>query len=250
MIQVTINDQPYLVCSDWKDLTIGKASELHKIRMPETLRNCYTVAVQAAQMPEKDAEIRLDEAERQITIEDQHKHFPRYFSEVIACLSDIPETVLRQTDVNSIKALYNTYLQQFVEGVHFIPNFQTKDIKSFEFEGETFFLPVSKKVFGVDVPMVDISALEFTESADLMVYLARIEQDKDVTMIANLVSILCRPEGEKYVEEISLQRAEMFKNLTMDVVWNVFFSLIAPLVILSQSVLISSLEKEIQSQRT
>ncbi len=245
MILVTINGQSYSVCSEWKDLNISKAAELHKIPMPETLRNCYTVAVQAAGMPEKDAEIRLDEAERQITIEDQHKHFPGYFLSVIACLSDIPEAVLRQTDVNSIKAIYQTYMKQFVEGVHFIPaGFTAMDIESFEFDGETFLLPKSKKVFGVDVPMVDVSALEFTESADLMVYMARIEKDKDINTIANLISILCRPEGEKYNEEVSLARAERFKGLTMDVVWGVFFSLITPLIILSQSALISSLQAE------
>jgi hypothetical protein len=239
MINIKINDQPFQVCYSWKDVTIERAGKLHAIKMPPALRKCYEAALSGN-------EKKIDEVEKEITIEDQHKRFPKYFADVLVCLSNIPEDMIQKTDIISIKTVYHTYLKQFVEGVNFNPQHDPVDIKSFDFEGETYWLPVDKKIFGQPVPMVDVSALEFAESADLMVYVSKIAEDKDLTKIANLIAILCRPQGEKYNEDVSLVRAEKFKSLDMDTVWNVFFSLITPLVILSQSVLISSLVAQIQ----
>ena len=37
------------------------------------------------------------------------------------------------------------------------------------------------------------------------------------------VAIYCRPEGEVYDEKVTMQRANVFGGLTMDMVWRVFF---------------------------
>lgn len=247
MISLIINGQSYQIVSEWADVTLSKAAELYALKMPESLRHVYDVTLRSTGLTTDEIEEKITEAEKLISIEDQHKHIPRYFSLVVMTLSDIPTEVIRQTDVISMKSLYHTFLKKFVEGVHFIPSdYAHKEIGEFEHEGVVYKLPVNKTIFGQSVPMADISALEFTESADLMIYLTKLQQERDLSRIANLIAILCRPEGEEYVEEVSLERAERFKNLPMDVCWNVFFSLITPLVIFAQYEQIYFLQKEME----
>lgn len=244
MITVTINEQTFHLFNEWKDITVDRASRVHDIRMPASLRKCYEVALNRS-ISEEEAQRQLDEATKEISFEDQYKVIPKYFGEVLLELSDIPREMITKIDVTSIRAIYHTYLKKIVEGIHFIPSdYQPNQINSFEFEGETYFLPTDKKVFGQSVPMVDLTALEFTESADLAIELAKINESKDLSRIANLIAILCRKQGEAYDEDVCLKRGEEFKRLTMDLAWDVFFSLITPLALLSQSVTTSFLVRE------
>jgi hypothetical protein len=244
VITVTINDHTFHVFNEWKDITIERASRVHAIKMPPTLRKCYEVALNHS-ISEDEAKRQHDEATKEISFEDQYKVIPKYFGEVLLELSDLPREMITKIDVISIRAIYHTYLKKIVEGIHFIPSdYQPNQINRFEFEGETYFLPTDKKVFGQSVPMVDLTALEFTESADLAIELAKINESKDLSRIANLISILCRKQGEAYDEDVCLRRGEAFKNLSMDLAWDVFFSLTAPLALLSQSMTTSFLTKE------
>lgn len=247
MITAKIKDNHYQICHEWSDLTIERAARLHAIKMPESLYNCYEVAITSASMPKEKAEKRIATAETQITIEDQHKNFPRYFGEVLCCLSDVPPDMISKIDVLSIKAVYHTYLKQFVEGVHFIPsNYRPNEITGFEFMGERFELPSDTEIFGERVPMVNVTALEFAESAHYMITITTLQQAKDFAQIANLIAILCRPEGELYNEETVLKRAREFRGLPMTTTWDVFFSLIVPLIIYGQSAQTSSLIRDLR----
>jgi len=83
--------------------------------------------------------------------------------------------------------------------------------------------------------MIDVSALEYSESADLMTAFSSLSGGaKDYSRLPMLVAILCRPKGEPYDEEAAIQRSETFESLTMDVVWSVFFSLSIPAIISRQ----------------
>ena len=243
MIILKINEVMYSIASDWTDVTVSQAASLLNLKMPDSLKELYDIQMKPGDLTPEQHDFKISQAEDAMSLVDQYKNIPRYFSRVIETLSNIPAGVLRRVDVNSIKALYHTYVRKFVEGVHYFPaDYQYKDIGSFEFDGVKYLLPVDKKIFGQAVPMVDVTALEFSESADLMIYMARLSKDRDFSRVANMVSILCRPEGEQYDEGIALQRAEQFQNLTMDVCWNVFFSLITPLIIANQYVQISFMD--------
>jgi len=242
MIDVKIHEVTYRVSSDWSDITIDQAASLLNLKMPDSLKAVYDIAMKPGELSPDQHAAKVQEVENAISLQDQHKNIPRYFSHVIEVLSNIPANILKQTDVNSIKTLYHMYLKQFVEGVHFFPVMENKDISHFEFDGVKYWLPTDKVIFGQKVPMVDVTALEFAESADLMIYMTKLSQERDFTRAANMIAILCRPEGEPYDESTALLRAEQFKSLTMDIVWNVFFSLITPLVIANQYVQISFLE--------
>lgn len=249
MILLKIGEQQYRVAGGWEDITIRQASDLLAIPMPDKLRKMYTAGMTPGTKPE-EAEKLAQAIIDSITLHERHKEFPKYYSKCIEVLSDIPGKVLSKTSVSSIVPLYMIYVQKFVEGIHFFPaDYDYKEVTGFELDGVTYQLPVDRKIFGQSVPMVDVTALEFAESADLMIHTARLTDDRDFGRVANMIAILCRQKGEPYDEEVSLKRAEVFRdNLKMDVAWNVFFSLITPLIIAGQSMLISSLEEAVKGQ--
>lgn len=240
MLLTTVNGQEFEICESWHDVTIEKAVELYNVKLPEKLADIYKVMYYSPISQEEKVAV-ISDLQGKITDEDLYKHFPSFYAKVLEILSDIPHDIIKKTDVISVKSIYITYLQKFVEGVMFFPEFDYSPIKSFRFRDVEYFLPVSREVFGVDVPMVDVTALEFTESADMLSAVSSLQ--KDISKLATLVAILCRPQGEAYDEQTTIQRTKEFQDLPMDVVWSVFFSLAVPLIIWQQSAAMYSLRK-------
>lgn len=235
MLTIDINGTNYNVCDAWGDITIERADRLLKLRLPDGLRDVYNVAFNPGGMTPEEHEQKVAEVTERMSFDDQYHNVPKYMFRVVELLSDIPVDVLKKVDVMSVRTLYHSYLRKFVEGVNYQPtDYEPPSIEHFDFEGVRYYLPTSKNILGVNVPCIDMTALEFAESTDLMSQLARADGEKDFTRYANVISIMCRPDGEPYDEGLALARAERFKGLTMDVVWSVFFSLIRPFVILNQ----------------
>jgi hypothetical protein len=250
MIDVKINGTGYQICTAWGDITIAQAAALLALKMPDSLYKVYLLAIRPGELTPEENNARIAQAEKEISLEDQHKTIPAYFLQVVNLLSNIPAPVLMQIDVNTIRTVYHLYSKRFVEGVHFFPaDYKHENIASFDFQGHTYKLPTSKLVFGRETPMADLSALEFTESADLMIHISNMSADRDFSRTANIVSILCRPEGEPYNENVCIARAEQFKELPMNVCWNVFFSLIEPLHMYAQFIQLYSIVEQERANR-
>lgn len=245
MLKVSINNHEYEVRNTWADITIDQAAQVAKIKMPDCLKEVYKASLQSDGPDDRDKKI--EKATLAITIEQQVKSIPRYYGQVLEILSNVPHEVIKKISSPSVTVLYQTYLQDIVEGILYYPNLEESDqIEFFEFQGEKYYLPVSKEIMGKPIPMVDLTALEFTESADILIGLNVLNESRDLTHLANLIAILCRPKGELYDERKSADRAKQFTQLTMDIVWRVFFSLITPLVILNQFAQISSIKKALK----
>ena len=105
-------------------------------------------------------------------------------------------------------------------------NTKERGIDRFDFDGVAYLFPRS---------LTDIngnSALMGGETFGAMIYTFQQEQNlKELgkgrfNVIANQMAITCRPEGEEFNDDISSERAKLFQNLTMDIVWEwVFFSI-------------------------
>ena len=245
MVIIKINGQNYEACESWADITIETAARLAEIHLPYKLQETYDVIYKSGG-DQDEKQKKLDAITDSMTEEDQYKHFPRFYLNCMKVLSNVPEEVLEKTDVISIKAFYFQYFQKFVEGVHFFPyDFEPKTIASFTFKDVVYELPHDKEVFGQRVPMVDISAMEFCESSDLMTAVSYLNKKKELGKLAMILAILCRPAGEQYDQDTALKRAAEFQQISMDIVWNVFFSFLVPLTLLNQFIQISTLQKEI-----
>jgi hypothetical protein len=245
MLNIIVNETEYKCFANWDDMTIGQGIELSKVaqQIPETLKAIYKEMQSGTNTPEYKALI------ESISVEDRLKSFPAFYGKILKVMTTIPEDVIDHIDTASRIIFYQTYCQDFVFSVLFhVINFTPKNIDHFEFNGVKYNLPETKIILGHEKPMANASALEFAEVADLQVFAHNMQGGK-IEVAPNIISILCRPSGERYNEATCLERAKEFKELSMSIFWEVFFCLTELLTISRQRTAISLLEVQLNKQR-
>lgn len=218
------------ICDQWSDLTLHQGVELYKIgnRFPDAVKKMYELSI-----GEQNDEVtqKMTEYENSLTDEQKIKHLPTLYGELMALLTDIDSSIINQLMPDQRTLFYQQYLSRFVIGILNFPiDLNIKQIASFEFKGETYYLPTTQKFkignVPIERPMNNVTAIEFTEAADLQLAEKQLEGGR-IETLSNIIAILCRPKGEPYNEAVSLQRAELFmQELTMDIAWEVFFCLV------------------------
>lgn len=259
-----VNGVEYTAIETWEEMPLSTAIQVHQVTddMPSLLRELYDHSIK--QNPDKKE---TDKLYDKITEEDRIKLFPLFYGQIICVLSDVPHSIMDGILWDVRTSFYKQYCERLVQGILFGDYSDIKNIKSFDvekgpFKG-TYYLPTSGHFLGgnveltkvkdqkisTDVPMENEQTIAFVEVADLEIYSERLKGGK-YEVAPNIVSILCRPEGEEYDEKKSLARAESFMELPMSVVWEVFFCTHQLLTISSQNTLISQLRKEVDEIRS
>jgi hypothetical protein len=210
MITITI-DKQYKIPETWDEIPLSLAQEIFKIPMPDKLKKYYDLKLDHKPLEE-------------ITSKDLIKVFPQYYGEVLTVLG-IPKEVINKVSPIDRSAFYNSYVLEFVLGLHYKPNYVFKNPEYIEYGGEKLYFPKSKEILGNKIPMAYSSALEFSELADLQIYSQELATGI-YGVAANIASIMCRPLGEAYDEDSCLKRAETMKDMKMSDCWEVFFCLI------------------------
>jgi hypothetical protein len=94
--------------------------------------------------------------------------------------------------------------------------YEPKGMKSFEFDGETYNFPSEffrKETYG-----------DFIESTQLEMYITDMENGR-YDILPEQMAILCRRADEEYDEELIPEKADKFRKLTMDIIWEFSFFL-------------------------
>ena len=270
----------------WHEIPVKKAEQLYEVckDMPQQLRQRYELMIQE-QTP--SVKHKIGELEKEITHKQLIKEFPVFYGNVICALSTISKKDMKRCFPEWRAVVYREHFSSYVIGILFQAyDYDHKEIKEFTFnhgkydamgrlkkKGKdiTYVFPRSREVLDQDRPMGQSSAIEFAEAADLRVFSAELEGGV-FSRVANIVSILCRPEITKkisdlteeekdhdvvknalkeakgktvtfieiYDEQTCLDRAEEFDNLTMDVIWEVFFYSVQSFLSSSRAIIISS----------
>ena len=226
MLLFAVNKKEYKTFEGWHEMPLKKAVELHTFcfaNMPGKLKLMYDT-IQTAIPDDSASDKALEDVYSSFTNEDLVKTFPKFYGGVIEVLSDCPADVIEQIGYADRTAFYKEHLQKFVFGImNTVADFEPKHILKFTFEDCDYYLPEAKTVLGQVRPMYDTTALEFSESADLILT----------------------------AEELGggVQRAERFQHLTMDIVLEVFFCLSNLIVISKQSITISFLMEQLKEQQ-
>jgi hypothetical protein len=206
MITITI-DKQYKLPSEWKDITLRQAEAIFRVPVPDKLMAYWKAKIK-------------NEPFVDLTNKDLIKTFPRYYGDILTLLG-IPKKVIDKVQPIDRSTFFNTFILEFVLGLHFSPNYTFRDLEYIEY-GEKLYKPKSKKIMNVEIPMAYATYFEFTESADLQVYSESLAGGK-YEVLANIASVLYRPLNEPYDEDTSLDRAERLRDMTMDDAWEVFF---------------------------
>lgn len=272
MIYFEINKQNHSAIEKWSEMTLEKGilfSDLCHFA-PPALLSYYAILVGQGSVEEK--EIAIKEWSEGITVDNIVKDFPTFYGKVICELSDVTEDVMKSVNYGSRTSMYKQFFETFVIGIlHDAFDYEPKQIDSFIFKGRKYFLPITRNILGTNKPMEDRTSLEFTECADLQIASSNIARGK-FEYAANIVAILCRPMIpinpnslpeltpetneiwrttqrvilEPYDEAVCLERAKEFKEITMDIVFEVFFCLAQHIHTYKLHTVISLQEKTIE----
>jgi len=252
MILFNVNGKQYKLIESWSEMTIEKASTINEViekEMPVALNDYYKLL---SIRDDNDREKELDEWFKVVDDKALVKTFPDFYGKLIALFTDIPSELVQNIYHNERTTFFKTYIEKFVIGLIYGPiDYIDSRRISFEFNGIEYFLPITKNILGADRPFHDRKAIEFTEAADLELFSKDMAGGK-LAVAANIISILCRPhvnkEVEPYNEEVCLKRAEEFKQLGMDICFDVFFCLNEHIITSRQTSLILRLNQLLKDQ--
>ena len=124
-------------------------------------------------------------------------------------MADIPKESIDFVDTASINKVISIL-------DHLTEEYQPKGIKSFEFEGETYYFPsefLRKNTYG-----------DFIEATQLEMYIEKMKNGR-FDVLPEQMAILCRRADEEYDEDAIGEKTEKFKSLKMDIVWEFGFFL-------------------------
>lgn len=285
MLHLTIAGSDYVCRESWQEIKLCEAVELTMLinkEIPAKLRDLYALYAKRKSETDEETSKEIESLQASFTDEELIKTFPAFYGSVMAKLTNIPEDVISKITSGHRAAFFNQYCFPFVFGLlHQPTNYEHKRIPWFEFGKQRYYLPEYKQYPGEERPMADRTAIEFTEAADLELFSKELEGGK-FERAANIISILCRPkvpvlsnktfndligEGmevqaaikklkslkkedylqlEPYDEQTCLKRAEEFAELTMDIVWEVFFCCMELSILSIQNIAISFLRQEAQ----
>ena len=129
--------------------------------------------------------------------------------DIFCYLSGLDREDMKYVDMEQVTMVINTI------GI-LTEEYKPKGIKSFEFEGETYYFPsefLRKNTYG-----------DFIEATQLDMYIDSMRNGK-YDVLPEQMAILCRKADEEYDEDKIEEKAEKFKELTMDIVFEFAFFL-------------------------
>lgn len=204
-------DKDYLFPETWEDIRLDQAVDLFKVKVPEVLKTYWKQSLE---------EKPIDE----FSFKDLNKTLPEYYGRVL-CAWGVPLKVVKKIRMADRCFLYDSFFSDIILGLNYSPLYTPKGIEFIMCDKEKLYLPKDKSILGTKVPMAYESTWNFTEQADLVIYSKELEGGV-YEVLANIASIMCRPMGEEYDEDVSLKRAETLKTMNMSDAWEVFFCLI------------------------
>lgn len=218
MIIVSINDKKYNVCSEWKDVTISQVEKAFAIKekLSDEVKKFFYSADEFKLTKEHEREI------------------VKFEKEWIEAFSNIPKTELNKTvlineDGDNITSLFRI-CQKFM----YDPQQNEIEIKEqIEFKGVKYYLPQSVTTLkGIKKIFAQGTYEDYMEGSKLF---EAFNDKPDLTRLSQLTATLFRPKIktgilwfkkeviEYYDEDAVNKRAELFKELPMDMVWGAYF---------------------------
>ena len=200
MLVFSAGEHEFSVPEEWSEITLEK----------------YAVFIDAVN--ELQAKLKEDDNEDigfyQIVLE-----YREHFNKLFQTFTGIEPSIIDKIKADNIYTTY-MYIMNFLKE----PNYNKID--SFTFKRKKYHLPKSKiDYFGNEIEMAEASFGEVVEAMQVQ-EMDKSFQENNFKVLPYQIAMLCRRKGEDYNDQIIKERAEVFKKLTMDIVWQVAFFLI------------------------
>lgn len=200
MLVFSAGEHEFTVPEEWSEITLEK----------------YAVFIDAVNELQK--KLKEDDNEDigfyQIVLE-----YREYFNKLFQTFTGIEPSIIDRIKADNI---YTTYMYI----MNFLKEPEYNKIDSFTFKRKKYYLPKSKvDYFGNEIEMAEASFGEVVEAMQIQ-EMDKSFQENNFKVLPYQIAMLCRRKGEDYNDQIVKERAEVFKELPMDVVWQVAFFLI------------------------
>lgn len=129
--------------------------------------------------------------------------------DIFCYLSGLDREDMKFVDMEQVAQVINT-INILTE------EYKPKGMKSFEFDGETYYFPSEF--------LKDNTYGDFIEATQLDMYIESMKNGR-YDVLPEQMAILCRKIDEEYDEDKIVEKAEKFKQLTMDIVFEFAFFL-------------------------
>tara|TARA_R110002167_G_scaffold1896_1_gene9368 strand:- start:780 stop:1493 length:714 start_codon:yes stop_codon:yes gene_type:complete len=212
-MSITINikngdkDREVVIPVEWKDITVKYWGELATI-----IKTHYASAVDKNK-EEKNTHELLTEPLISNFLESETElndiQIAKMNADIFAYISGLTKEEVSLVDTAQIEKVISTINALTGE-------YKPKGDISFEFEGETYYFPsefFKKNTYG-----------DFIESTQLNMYIKDMENGR-FDILPEQMAILCRRIDEEYDDDAIPKKAEKFRELTMDIVWEFSFFL-------------------------
>jgi len=212
-MSITINiksqniDRDVVIPVEWKDISVkywGELSTIIKKHYSDAEQEDERVESQKHELLKKD--ILSDIASNVELTEAQTLQMNADIFTYITGLSKEETSLVDVSSINKVLSLINKLTEEY----------KPKGTRSFEFEEETYYFPsefLRKSTYG-----------DFIESTQLDMYIKDMENGR-FDVLPQQMAILCRRLDEEYDDDAIEVKAEKFKALTMDIIWEFSFFL-------------------------
>lgn len=189
--------------SEWKEITLGKWQEFSTL---------LSQLQAGATMLEEGEEL------TKMSYEDIVAKYPSYIIKIVSFWTGLTDAELMQLEYDQITYCYGLIFDSLTP-----PEPIEEYDKGFKFKGT--FYEARKTETDIEGNMVFSKNASFMEGIEYLQLslLGRSVGSGEFENISKQIAIMYRPEGEEYDEDIASERAELFKDLTMDIVWQVAF---------------------------
>jgi hypothetical protein len=145
-----------------------------------------------------------------------------YARKIIGVLSDIPDKQ-RVTPNDCLFYFMAYHVKIIADLLSATPvTYRPRNITRVPFKGKVYLMPESLRIGEGVLPMARETSENFVEAANILKHYGKLKE-KGVQHLNYFVAVYLREEGEGYDEQKIAERAEVFKDLTMDIYWEVFF---------------------------
>jgi hypothetical protein len=227
MIKIKIENKTFWGIYNWDDITIQQFADLAAIPMPDGYES-FILADGKFSMEDLNKYV---ESVSSITDKQLNEDFPEYYRKVIACLSNIPISLLNKVPNELIEKRYDYYFKPFVVSIlyhapviHFmgqIKPYETKQFKSFRLGLQKFYLPETVTIMEQEITLAKEPVITYVEACGMIRGLKFTKED--INRLAWFMGIYCRKKNERYGEQNVIERQAMFMKTPMSIVWSVFF---------------------------
>ena len=227
MIEILIEKTKYKVFTEYSEITHNRYCQLCDLIIPDCLQTVY----------KSKSEQEYKENWDKITEEQLRLDIALFVGDLIKIFSDIPETLIDAISYIDRMNLYHSQLEKLV--IDFVRGYPANDFdptkrQSFIWNGKVYNLPKTLKIFGKVVPGYGATALQFTEANDVFKLFSGFKNE-GIKRFNEVVAVYCNTKSESGfdIDKVS-EKAELFKELTMDVIWDVFFCIQKLLIVESK----------------